>query len=371
MSRKILFVSNNAWSIVNFRKEIVQHFLQLNIEVHVITPSDSFVSQLTQWGCIHHELNFDNRSTNLLKDIRLYYQFKYLYKKISPDFIFHYVAKPNIYGSMAAGSLKIPSIAIVTGLGYGFSQQNWLYKILTSLYKIALRYPKEVWFLNKEDASLFSQLKIVSSKKIIVLKGEGVNVDDYKPNPKQDSTSFTFIMTSRLIQSKGVVEFYQSILQLNKDGYSCKALLLGTYDAEHPDAISADLLEEWKSTKDFEYLGYQKDVKHFLQQADCFVFPSYYHEGVPKSLMEAASMKLPIITSDTPGCRDVVTSKSGLLVKPQSLPDLINAMKSIMNLSFDQRKEMGDAAREHMILHFDVQQVIKQYHTTIKKYLSI
>lgn len=371
MSKKILFVANNAWSIFNFRKEIIQKFLSLKFEVHVISPADKYVAPLTQLGCFHHVLDFDNKSTNLLKDIRLYRQFKHFYEKISPDFIFHYVAKPNIYGSMAAARLGIPSIAVVTGLGHAFAVENWLYKLVSSLYKFAFRFPREIWFLNNDDAQLFIKKGIVKKSKVKILKGEGVNVDFYKPKEKQPNDVFTFVMTSRLIQSKGIIDFFVGIEELVKEGLNCKGYLLGTYDENHPDAIDKFYFSEFEANPNFHYIGHQDDIRPFLEMADCFVFPSFYPEGVPRSLMEAASMKLPIITTDATGCRDVVQDGvNGILIPPGDIEANKAAMKKIYHTPSEQLKEMGERGRELMILHFDVAQTVKQYEQVIEKYLA-
>ncbi|WP_158624923.1 glycosyltransferase family 4 protein [Gynurincola endophyticus] len=370
LNKKIVFVANNAWSILNFRKEVILKFLELKAEVHVVSPYDDKVVQLIQLGCQHHVVEFDNRSTNLVKDIRLYYQLKRLYQRIAPDFIFHYVAKPNIYGSLAAHRLNIPSIAVVTGLGYAFAQKNWLYRMISALYKTAFKFPEEIWFLNQDDADLFIRNGLVNKKLVRVISGEGVDVDYFKANNLTKKTVFTFLMTGRLIKSKGVLLFAEAIERMQAQGYECKGVLVGTYDPTHPDTIQESFVQKWKNNDSFLYMGYQNDVRSILETAHCFVFPSYYPEGVPRSLMEAASMKLPIITTLHTGCKEVVVQgRNGYLVRPQSVNDLVDAMKAIMQLTPEQLKEMGEAGREHMILHFDVQQTIQNYKRAIQAYL--
>ena len=205
----IAFVSNNAWSVYNFRIDVIRNMLASGHRVLVICPTDPYVPLLEEAGCRHFEVAFDNRSLNALADLRLFRNLKKLYSGQRPDLIFHYVAKPNIYGSMAAGALKIPSIAVVTGLGYAFSKQNFIYHTVRRLYRHALKKAMEVWFLNNEDARVFSSEKIVAIEKIKVLPGEGVNTAFFSPPPAATRTQheFRFLMACRLLKSKGVSVF--------------------------------------------------------------------------------------------------------------------------------------------------------------------
>jgi len=155
----------------NFRIDIIRYFIQQGHEVLVLAADDEFAALLRQEGCQFTAINFNNRTENPFSDLALYRQLKQLYARLAPDMVFHYVIKPNIYGSLAAAALAIPSIAIITGLGYGFSRRNWLSWLITHLYTRALRKTKEVWFLNNEDAKYFIEQRIVNVAKTRVLHG--------------------------------------------------------------------------------------------------------------------------------------------------------------------------------------------------------
>src|SRR6478752_6625839 len=174
-NKLIALVSNSAWSVYNFRLDIIRSMQKDGFDVLVIAPEDEFSKRLEKVGCQFHSIRFNNRTLNPFADIRFFFQLRALYKMYRPNFIFHYVAKPNIYGSIAAFSMNIKSTAIITGLGYAFHKKNLLNRFIRLLYKIALKKSTETWFLNKEDARIFLQAGLVDVKKVKVLPGEGVN----------------------------------------------------------------------------------------------------------------------------------------------------------------------------------------------------
>lgn len=361
----IAFVSNSAWSVYNFRLEVIRKMLNQGYQVMVLAPDDEFSSLLVQVGCRFIPLHFNNKSENPLKDIGFYFQLKKMYRILKPDFIFHYVAKPNIYGSMAAAANQIPSVSVITGLGYAFARRNWLYWVITNLYRHALRKTKEVWFLNNEDARIFISERIVNIEKVKVLPGEGVNTSYFSPDQKAlqpTEDKFTFLMSSRLLKSKGIGLYADAARILRKKNYDVRFELIGFFEKHHPDSISQDDLNRWEKDGLIHYRGYAKDVRPFLKKADCFVFPSFYNEGVPRSLMEAASMELPIITSLNRGCKEVVLNNStGYICNLNDPFDLADKMERMINLSEEDRTRMGRNGRLLVIRKFDIYKVVDEY----------
>lgn len=367
-NKLIAFVSNSAWSVYNFRLDVIRCLLQQGYEVMVIAPDDNYSPQLKQAGCRFIPIDFNNKTANPVNDLLFYRQLKKLYTQYRPDFIFHYVAKPNIYGSLAAAAVKIPSVAVITGLGYPFAKRNWLYWTLKQLYRKALRRTKEVWFLNNEDAKIFITEKIVNIEKVKVLPGEGVNTEYFAPpdTPKRDGV-FTFLMSTRLLKSKGIGLYADAARILKKKNYDVRFELIGFFENNHPDSISQDDLNKWGNEGLIHYSGFADDVRPFLQRADCFVFPSFYNEGVPRCLMEAASMELPIITSYNRGCKEVVLNNStGYICKKQDPFDLADKMEKIINLSPDDRARMGKNGRSLVIKKFRMDIVIGEYVETLQ-----
>lgn len=367
--KRIAFVSNSAWSVYNFRIEVIRTLIRSGFEVLVLAPDDAYSELLRLEGCLFSQIDFNNKGENPIQDIGLYWNFRKLYRRLKPDFIFHYVAKPNIYGTMAASAEGIPSVAVVTGLGYAFARKNWLYQLVIRLYRHALRSAKEVWFLNNEDARIFIDENIIKIEKAKVLPGEGV--DTYHFNPEFPAAfprdkRFTFLMSSRLLRSKGIGVFADAVRILKKKNYDLCCHLIGFFEKEHPDSISQEDLNRWEKEGLIQYKGYARDVRVHLKNADCFVFPSFYNEGVPRSLMEAASMELPIITSMNRGCKEVVLNNSnGFICNSNDPFDLADKMEKLMNLGSEDRLRMGRNGRMLMIRKFEISQVIREYTDTL------
>jgi glycosyltransferase involved in cell wall biosynthesis len=369
--KTIAFVSNNAWSVYNFRLEVINKMIEQGYRVLVIAPDDEFSVNLQEIGCQFVPIKFNNKSENPLQDIEFYYSLKKLYGKLKPDFIFHYVAKPNIYGSMAAAANGIPSVAVITGLGYAFAKRNWLYWVVKHLYKNALKKTEEVWFLNNEDARIFIRENIVNIEKVKVLPGEGVNTDHFSPafktNRKTDDR-FTFLMSARLLKSKGIGLYADAARILKKKNYDVRFELIGFFEKHHPDSISQEDINRWEKEGIVHYLGYSKDVRSYLKTSDCFVFPSFYNEGVPRSLMEAASMELPIITSLNRGCKEVVLNNvTGYICNLNDPFDLADKMEKVINLSHEDRMRMGRNGRALVIRKFDIHKVVDEYIQTLSR----
>lgn len=374
-NKLIAFVSNSAWSVYNFRMDVINSLLGQGYDVLILAPDDDYSINLKEAGCQFVPIDFNNKTANPFADWIFYRQLKSLYKQYRPDFIFHYVAKPNIYGSLAANAVKIPSVAVITGLGYPFAKRNWLYYTLKFLYKKALRHTQEVWFLNNEDAKIFITEKIVNIEKVKVMPGEGVNTEYFSPSyqsgKKKPDDVFTFIMSTRLLRSKGIGIYADAARILKKKNYIVRFELIGFFESHHPDSISRDDLHRWEQEGLIQYRGFAKDVRPFLEHADCFVFPSFYNEGIPRCLMEAACMELPIITAYNRGCKEVVLNNStGYICKSQDPFDLADKMEKMINLPADDRARMGKNGRSHIVKKFGIETVINEYIDTLNMDLT-
>jgi glycosyltransferase involved in cell wall biosynthesis len=366
--KKIALVANSAWSMYNFRMDLIHHLL-IRFEVLIIAPKDEFASELTKAGCRFLDIRFNNRSENPLLDYSLYKSLKRIYMAERPDFIFHYVIKPNIYGSLAAASVSIQSVAIITGLGYTFDRHNWLNRIVSFLYRIALKKAFEVWFLNQEDANLFIQRKLVNPQKIKILPGEGINTEYFFPQthkPVARSKAFQFLMGTRLLKSKGVGIYVEAAGILKNKYCDIRFELIGFFEKNHPDSITESELKHWQKKGIIHYSGFAKDVRPFLRQADCFVFPSFYHEGIPRCLLEAASMEVPIITSLITGCKEVVQEGlNGFLCVPHNAVELASRMEEMMALNPGRRAELGRNGRKLVSEKFEMERILQEYDKTL------
>ena len=366
-NKTIAFVSNSAWSVFNFRLDVIKWLLKNDVKVLVFAPDDDYAEKLIAQGCQFIKINFNNKGENPVKDYLFYLQLRRLYRRFKPDFIFHYVAKPNIYGSLAAAAEKIPSVAVITGLGYPFAKRNILFRIIRALYRKALKHASEVWFLNNEDAKVFITEKIVSINKMKVLPGEGVNTKHFTPvECKRNDDPFEFLMSTRLLKSKGIGLYADAARILKKKNYHVIFSLIGFFEKNHPDSISPDSIKKWEDEGLITYHGFADDVRPHLQKADCMVFPSFYNEGVPRCLMEAASMEIPAITSYNRGCKEVVLNNSnGYICNSNDPFDLADKMEKMINASPDERMRMGKNGRQLVLKKFDICKIIEEYSNTL------
>jgi glycosyltransferase involved in cell wall biosynthesis len=362
----VAFVSNSAWSVYNFRLDVIRKLIEDGYDVLVIATTDEYTSLLKEAGCRFVHVHFNNRTNNPFDDFVFYRKLKNIYRHFHPDFIFHYVTKPNIYGSLAAASLGIPSVAVITGLGYAFARKNWLNRLVIRLYRQALHKVNETWFLNQEDADRFLEQAIIDSNNFTVLPGEGVNTTRFRPEektqPAQPAGIFEFLMSARLLRSKGIPVYAEAVKLLKAKGYAVHCRLIGFFEKHHPDSLTSGDLQRWHKEGLIFYEGFAKDVRPFLKAADCVVFPSAYNEGVPRCLMEAASMELPVITTNTPGCKDVLINEvTGYFCKINDAADLAVQMEKMMGLTKEERKRMGHKGRELVISKFEISRVVAEY----------
>ena len=364
---KIAFVGNSALTMMNFRLGVMKA-LSAQHEVVMITPSDCALTPLKGTNIRFIPIEVDCKGKNPIRDLRLLDRVKHLYAQEKFDFIFHYTIKPIIYGSIAASSLGIRHINVVTGLGYTFIRHNWLFRLSCRMHRYALRQTNAVWFLNQDDCDSFVQWRIIPSSKTHIIHGEGVNTDYFRATAAP-ALPFIFLYCGRMLRSKGVELFIQAAEQLKHDYPEVRWQLLGPLDALNPDAIHPAEMEAWVRNGIVEYKGVTSDVRPFLTRCACVVLPSYYMEGVPKSLMEAASMERPLIATDAAGCKDVVLDGvNGLLCEKRSVDSLVSAMRRILDMSADQRQEMGQKGRELMLRKFDEKLIINEYKKALEAY---
>ncbi|HFG2029732.1 TPA: glycosyltransferase family 4 protein [Vibrio cholerae] len=367
---KLIMVANTAWSVFNFRHSLIKELLRCGVELYVIAPEDKFSAKLTEMGCQVLDLPMQAKGVNPLADLGLMLRLLRHYREIKPDFIIHYTIKPNIYGSLAAKLAGIPSLAITTGLGYTFVNQNVVSQVAQQLYKFAFRYPKEVWFLNEDDRSVFLEHHLIEPDKAVLLHGEGVNLNHFVPSDKpQSDENIRFLLIARMLRDKGVCEFVEAARQIRQRYPNAIFQLLGDCGVPNPSVIGREEIALWEKEGIVEYLGTTDDVRPIIAQADCLVLPSYYREGIPRTLMEGAAMAKPIITTDNVGCRDVVLDgQTGYLCEVKNAKSLAQRCEQFLTLSDSEKQAMGNAGRSFMEAKFDEKWVIKQYFATLKKY---
>jgi glycosyltransferase involved in cell wall biosynthesis len=369
VSKKIAFVANRSWDLYNFRIGVVRRLKSDGHEIFLIAPPDHHSWRFTEEGFTFIPLSLNIYSTNPLKEIRTMTGLYSIYKKIKPDLIFHYTIKPNIYGTLAAALLKIPSVAVVSGLGILANHTGFSVMASMHLYQLAAKYMQEIWFLNFSDLELFRQKIKVPAGKVRIIPGEGVDTARFTFSPGRESDGrVRFLYAGRLLWSKGFRELEQAALTIRQQHPEVVFQLLGFIEPLNPDGIPADQIDAWQQSGLFEYLGETEEVLPWLHQADCAVLPSY-REGLSRFLLEAASAGIPAIATDVPGCREIIEhGKTGFLCKPKNSNDLIKVIEDFIHLSPEKRKQMGIDARKKVEQEFDEKIVYNEYLKTLEKY---
>jgi glycosyltransferase involved in cell wall biosynthesis len=358
---KIAVVLNTSWNIYNFRMNFVRQLMAQGHEVHTIAPVDDYTQQLREAGCIHHAIKMDSRGANPIKDSALILELFLIYKKVRPDIILHYTIKPNVYGTLAASLLKIPVINNVCGLGTVFLKENLVSAVAILLYRVSFRFASKVFFQNPDDMNLFVNRKLVPAESVDLLPGSGIDLNKFKPAEFKRNKKFTFLLISRLITDKGILEYIDAVKSLKASGFDAHFQLLGPADPEHKRGIKLDVINEWVKSDTVEYLGSTNDVQKFIHNADCIVLPSY-REGTPRTLLEASSSSKPIIATDVPGCNHVVKNyHNGLLCKLKDSNDLAEKMRELAGLDDEVLKTFGINGRLKMEAEYNESIVINKY----------
>jgi len=305
-------------------------------------------------------ISLSRSGTNPIEDARYYLELKRRVKEINPDMVFSYTIKPVIYGSLAACAVGVKMIvSMITGAGFAFQESTWVGKaihaIVRPLYRNALAANDVVFFQNRDDLALFLEEEIlVDSGKAVIIPGTGVDLSYYAPAAPW-IRPVTFLLVARLLLDKGIGEYVEASRCLKAKYPQARFRLLGPLDP-NPMGISSHVLEEWKREGVIEYLPETRDIRPFLAESSVYVLPSY-HEGMPRTVLEAMSMGRPVITTDAPGCREtVIEGRNGFLVPVKNANALSKAMERfVMNPSLI--SEMGNQSRLLAEERFDVRLV--------------
>ena len=357
MNRKstIALVANSTWNIYNFRLNIIDKLLNEGHTVIVIAPIDEYIIYKEQYPEVKHVglRTLDRDSTNPIKDILLVLELVRKYKKLKPDLV-----------------AKVKSVAVVTGLGYAFINKGFIKGITKLLYNISSRYHSKVIFENTSDKQLFWDLGLIKNGQGISVKGCGVDIEYFTPcdnGTLKNHLVFTFI--GRLLYDKGIVEFVEAAKTIKEKYDNVSFWIVGELDAENPSTIEKENLNDWIQDKIIEYHGFVNDVRPIIKKSNCIVLPSY-REGLPRTILEGMAMGKPVITTKTAGCQETVDDgMNGYLVETKSVASLVNAIEKVINLSEEQRLELGLAGRMKAEREFNDELIADQIYEIIGSFL--
>ena len=370
-SREIWIAINTTWNVYNFRRGLISALNGAGFRVAAFAPPDEYIAKVEASGARHVPMQINNAGTNPLRELLSLWRMVRLLEREQPALLLTYTPKVNIYLSLAARVCGIPVVANVSGLGRTFIAGGWLTHIARLMYRIAFSWPERIFFQNVEDKMLFLNAGLAREEQTALIPGSGVDIFHFSPRPKgRDTGGFVFLMVARLIWDKGVREYIEAARQVRGEFPAASFRLLGFLDVPSPSAVPRCEVEAWEHEGIIEYLGSSDDVVSIYGEADCVVLPSY-REGMPRTLLEAASMGLPLIATDVPGCRQVVLDgETGLLCKVQDSMALAETMRRMLLLSPEQRAKMGNAARAKIVREFDEKIVIERYLNLVREILG-
>ena len=355
--KKILIITNHSYMLYRFRLELIEKLAE-DYEVVLSMPFVGHEEDFQKLGFRCIETKLERRGMNPTKDFSLIREYEHQLREINPDLAITYSIKPNIYAGWLCGRNGIPYVPVIQGLGSAFEDPN-IEKLVSFMYKHALMDASVVFFENSADASFFQNKKLVSSDKVKVLPGAGVNLKIYDYRQYPENNVFRFAYIGRIMREKGIGELFAACEDLRNRGYQFILDFVGFYEDENEEDYRNEI-ERQVIRGQADDRGFKEDPRPYYEIADCVVMPSY-HEGMSNVLLEAAAMGRPVITTDIPGCREAVDDGiSGLLVKSKDVVSLTEAMETMLNTTREERETMGKEGRKKMEKCFDKNKVVEE-----------
>jgi len=350
-------------SLLNFRAYLLRSLVSRGHEVTAMAAKadPEIVFRLARMGVNFRAYPVRRRSANPIFEVATYFALRRLLQELQPNVILTYTIKPNIWGALAASPLSgVRVFAMIEGLGYAFQRygiRRVFFPIIAHLYKAASHRAEKVFFLNKDNIKEFVDRKIINLDKAALIPGIGVPLDEFMPHPLPQE-GFTFLVISRLLKEKGLYEYAEAAQIVKRKYQNVKFQIVGPTDPSR-DAVPLSIVKSWENLGLVEYLGETKDVRPFISACHVYVLPSF-HEGMPRTILEAMAMGRPILTTNAPGCREtVVPGENGHLVPKGSAKALAEKMIWFIE-NRDQLSRMGNRSRHMAEELFDVHKINAQ-----------
>ncbi len=353
---KIMILANSDTGLYKFRRELLEELVKEH-QVLICLPYGRFVPEMEAMGCKFIQCDFlERRGKNPLKELKLLQFYKNVLQKEKPEIVFTYTIKPNIYGGMACKSHKIPYVANITGLGSAVENAGIMQKVTLTLYKHGLKKAQKVFFQNTENRDFMLGKNVVSGT-YDLLPGSGVNLSQYEeyPYPKNDTVDFVFI--ARIMKEKGIDQYLDAASYIREKYPETRFHVCGACKEEY-----AEKLAGMNEAGTIIYHGKVKNMVEIYRKISCTIHPTYYPEGLSNVLLESAATGRPIITTNRAGCREVIDNGvNGFICKQKDSKDLIRQVEKFLELSWEERKNMGIAGRKKVEQEFDRKIVIQKY----------
>lgn len=359
---KIIISATTSWNLYNSRLNLAKALRKHEQDVVLLSPHDKYSQTLLKLGYRWENWPLEPRGTRLLKEMRSFLFLIWFYRREKPDLVHHFTPKGVVYGSLAAKLAGIKRIYnTITGLGYAFSAKAppLLKKLFLFLYPRALAKTQTI-FQNPEDQNLFLERKITNSDNSVLIRSSGIDIDRFKFTPEQQG-SVTVMLPARFVKEKGLTNFVDAARVLRERGNSVQFVLVGRSEPDQPSAIPHEKINIWVKNGLVHWWGWQENMEMIYPKAHIVCLPTFYNEGVPKVLIEAAACGRPLIATDVPGCREIVKDgHNGILVPPKNSMELANAIELLASDS-SLRKKMGENSRRLAVDNFSTKEVVQAY----------
>jgi galacturonosyltransferase len=353
---KILILTNYFLGLYSFRKEVVKAIRDAGHEVVISAPFDEKKAYFEEIGCKLIDTQFNRKGTNPIKDLGLMMRYRKILRQINPNVVLSYTIKPNLYGGMACQLCHVPQIVNITGLGSAVENPGWLQKLTIILYKVGLRKAKTVFFQNKANMDFCKSHKMVKGN-LALIPGSGVNLEYHSLQEYPEDGVIKFVFISRLLKEKGIEEYFGAAARIKELYPNTEFHVVGPCEDAYEEQ-----LKQLQNKGIVIYHGLQADVRPFIGAVHCTIHPSYYPEGMSNVLLESCAAGRPIITTNRPGCGEIVEDgKTGFLVEAKNVNGLVSVVERFLDLPYSQKKNMGLMAREKVEREFDRQIVVDAY----------
>jgi glycosyltransferase involved in cell wall biosynthesis len=362
MTHRVLFVESDAPSFLMHRRGTADA-IRRHAEVHVAAPDGPEREAIQRLGYPFHAVPFFRGSISPWRDAQTLRSLASLYRRLKPELVHHVALKAVLYGTYAAHVARVPAVVnAVTGLGYLFTEGDPVAAALRSVF-VAVAWPAlptanaYTSFENADDLALFERLRLVRKGRGVLIRGTGVDVQAFRPTPEPAGAPVV-TLASRMLWEKGIGTFVEAARTLRERKVGARCVLVGLPDPQNPRSVSREQLQAWHDEGVVEWWGFRSDMQRVYADSHVVVLPTTYREGVPRVLIEAAACGRPAVTTDRPGCRDVVRDgQNGFLVPPNDAPALAAALARLLE-SAELRRTMGARGREIAEREFAQEHVI-------------
>ena len=360
---RLLFLLNDAPFFVTHRLAVARAARAVGFEVHVAVPFEArAVEQIRAAGIQVHDIPLRRGARALTGEVRLLRAYWRLMGAVRPDIVHAVTMKPVLYGGPIARLRRVPAVVhAITGLGYLFLIEGVLARMqraaVMTLYRIALAHPKmRAIFQNPDDQGLFLRNRLVRPETVVMIRGCGVDTREFPFTPEPPGPPLV-VFPARIIGDKGVREFVEAARLLKAEGSNARFRLVGRTDPDNPTDVGEPTVRQWEQDGIVEWRGFSSEMPVELALGHIICLPSY-REGLPRVLIEAASIGRPIVTTDVPGCREVVRDgDNGLLVPVRDARALADALRTLLN-DAKLRRDMGTRGRARVMAEFSVESFV-------------